>query len=69
MSLADPDHDLRQIIQEEVGEVLARQHHDGLHARRCGTVSNVLQCAEEPFRLSGGADSRSAAIIGACEEE
>ena len=51
MSLAQSDRDLRQVVQEEVGEVLTGEHHNRFHLGFHRTLSDALQGAEESIGL------------------
>ena len=60
VALAEADADLREVLQEEVGEVLVGQHHAGLDAALPRLLPDPVQRAEEPVALvlGGGVAGR-----------
>ena len=52
--VVETDRDLRQAVEEEVGEVLPGHHHDGLDVLLTGDVAHLLQGTEEAVGLLPG---------------
>jgi hypothetical protein len=54
VALAQADADLREVLQEEVGEMLVGQHHACLHVGPASSIANDLQRPEKPVPLRPG---------------
>ena len=54
MAFAEPDGDLGQIVEEEVGEVFTGDHHDRLDLGVRRAIPNLAQRTEEAVGLLAG---------------
>ena len=67
--LPQPDADLREVLQEEVGEVLVGEDDARLDAALHGLLPDRVERAEEVVALLLRRGLRADDIIGACEEQ